>query len=164
MARASDGYLNRRRTSDRRSSVRRLSRRALTPGRRAEARPTTAADVASAAQLACLLEASAPKPGNVAPHARTHFRDTRYEHFLASAAAIGPAMLLARRHSLGSTILAACTATARWTRANTNLGIILLLAPLARAALDPRPGTLRERSSEERRVGAELWPAGGRSG
>src|SRR6185437_5400162 len=32
-----------------------------------------------------------------------------------------------------------------WTRANTNLGIILLLAPLARAALDPRPGTLRER-------------------
>lgn len=105
----------------------------------------TAADIASAAQLACLLEASAPKPGNIAPPPRTHFRDTRYEHFLASAAAIGPAMLLARRHSLGTTIRAACTATARWTRANTNLGIVLLLAPLARAASDPRGGTLRER-------------------
>lgn len=54
-------------------------------------------------------------------------------------------MLLARRHSLGATIHAACTATARWTRANTNLGIILLLAPLARAALDARSGTLRDR-------------------
>jgi len=108
-------------------------------------RPTTAADVASAAQLACLLEASAPKPGNVAPPQRTHFHDTRYEHFLASAAAIGPALLLARRRPLGATIRAACDATARWTRTNTNLGIVLLLAPLARAALDARGGSLRAR-------------------
>ena len=92
-----------------------------------------------------MLEASAPKPGNVAPPARTHFHDTRYEDFLASAAAIGPAFLLARRRTLGATIYAACVATAGWTRANTNLGIILLLAPLARAALDPRGGTLRGR-------------------
>ena len=35
----------------------------------------TAADVAAAAQLACLLEASAPKPGNVSPG--RHFADTR---------------------------------------------------------------------------------------
>lgn len=95
--------------------------------------------------MACLLEASAPKPGNVAPAANTHFRDTRYEHFLASAAAIGPAFLLSKRRSLGTTIRDACTATARWTSTNTNLGIILLLAPLARAALDVRAGTLRER-------------------
>src|SRR5947199_144396 len=47
----------------------------------------TAADVAAAAQLACLLEASAPKPGNVSPG--RHFHDLRYEDFLASAAAIG---------------------------------------------------------------------------
>lgn len=144
MARASDGYLHRRRPGDRRSFARRLSRPPLTPSRRAPAHPTTAADIASAAQLACLLEASAPKPGNVAPDVRTHFRDTRYEHFLASAAAIGPAFLLAKRRSLGITILDACTATARWTNANTNLGIILLLAPIARAALHAG-GTLRTR-------------------
>lgn len=95
--------------------------------------------------MACLLEASAPKPGNVAPAAHTHFRDTRYEHFLASAAAIGPTLLLSKRRSLGATIREACAATARWTSANTNLGIILLLAPLARAALDTRGGTLRAR-------------------
>src|SRR5262245_49659995 len=45
------------------------------------------ADVATAAQLACLLEASAPKPGNVSPG--RHFADARYEDFLASAAAVG---------------------------------------------------------------------------
>ena len=42
---------------------------------------------ARAAQLACLLEASAPKPGNVSPG--VSFGDTTYEDFLASAAAIG---------------------------------------------------------------------------
>src|SRR4029079_12070873 len=49
--------------------------------------PLAAADVATAAQLACLLEASAPKPGNVSPG--RHFSDARYEDFLASAVAIG---------------------------------------------------------------------------
>lgn len=90
-------------------------------------------DVGTAAVLACLLEASAPKPGNVAPG--VHFRDTRYEDFLASAAAIGPALARAADVPLGDTIRAAVDATSRWTRANTNLGIVLLLAPLARAAL-----------------------------
>ena len=100
-------------------------------------------DVATAAQLACLLEASAPKPGNVSPG--LHFRDTRYEDFLASAVAIGPAMLAAGERPVGATIRAASEATARWTRSNTNLGIVLLLSPLARAALTPGAGTLRER-------------------
>ena len=41
-----------------------------------------------------------------------------------------------RRHArLGATVRLAVEATARWTRSNTNLGIVLLLAPLARAAL-----------------------------
>ena len=99
-------------------------------------------DVAAAAQLACLLEASAPKPGNVAPE--RHFHDTRYEDFRASAVAIGPALSAAGERPLGRTIRAAAEATARWARANTNHGIILLLAPLARAALRAG-GTLRER-------------------
>lgn len=38
---------------------------------------------------------------------------------------------------MGATVREAIEATRRWTHANTNLGIVLLLAPLARAALDP---------------------------
>jgi triphosphoribosyl-dephospho-CoA synthase len=101
----------------------------------------TPEEVATAGQLACLLEVSAPKPGNVSPG--RHFHDTRYEDFLASAVAIGPALAAAGDRTLGATILAAVDATARWTRSNTNLGIILLLAPLARAALRGA-GSLRD--------------------
>ena len=103
---------------------------------------TTPAEVAAAGQLACLLEVSAPKPGNVSPG--RHFHDTRYEDFLASAVAIGPALAAAGENPLGTTIRRAVEATLRWTRSNTNLGIVLLLAPLARAAL--REGaSLRQR-------------------
>jgi triphosphoribosyl-dephospho-CoA synthase len=101
--------------------------------------------VAAAAQLACLLEASAPKPGNVSPAA--DFGDTTYEDFLASAVAIGPALAAAGERPLGATIRAAIEATARWARSNTNLGLVLLLAPLARAALRPGPDPLRRRLS-----------------
>ena len=89
-------------------------------------------DVATAVQLACLLEVSAPKPGNVSPG--RHFADTRYEDFLASAAAVGPALAAAGARPLGTTIRRAVQHTARWTRTNTNLGIVLSLAPLAHAA------------------------------
>ena len=96
-----------------------------------------AADVAAAAQLACLLEASAPKPGNVSP-ARP-FDDLRYEDFLASAAAIGGPLAAAGTRPLGEAVRLAIAATARWSRSNANLGIVLLLAPIARAAfLHPR--------------------------
>jgi len=89
-------------------------------------------DVGAAAQLACLLEVSAPKPGNVSPG--RSFDDTRYEDFLASAAAIGGPMAGAGTRPVGDTVRLAVDATAVWTRSNTNLGIVLLLAPLARAA------------------------------
>jgi hypothetical protein len=102
----------------------------------------TPAEVAAAGQLACLLEVSAPKPGNVSPD--RHFHDTRYEDFLASAVAIGPALAQAHTVLLGRTIRRAVEDTLRWTRSNTNLGIVLLLAPLARAALQEQ-GPLRER-------------------
>jgi triphosphoribosyl-dephospho-CoA synthase len=96
-------------------------------------RTPAAREIGTAAQLACLLEVSAPKPGNVSPG--RHFADTRYEDFLASAAAIGRPMAGAGTRPVGATVRLAVEATARWTRSNTNLGIILLLAPLARAAL-----------------------------
>jgi triphosphoribosyl-dephospho-CoA synthase len=109
--------------------------------------------ISTAAQLACLLEASAPKPGNVSPGAA--FGDTTYEHFLASAAAIGPALGAAGTRGVGETIHRAVAATRRWTSANTNLGIVLLLAPLARAAavhldLHGAPGTTDIRPTQLR--------------
>lgn len=102
----------------------------------------SAEDIAAAGQLACLLEVSAPKPGNVSP--TRPFHDTAYEDFLASAVAIGPALAAAATRPLGMTIRIAVEATLRWTRSNTNLGIILLLAPLARAAAR-EGGDLRSR-------------------
>ena len=99
--------------------------------------PLDAMDVATAAQLACLLEASARKPGNVSPG--RHFADLRYEDFLAAAVAIGEPLARAGTRPVGATVRLAIEATARWTRSNTNLGIVLLLVPLARAALLDRP-------------------------
>jgi triphosphoribosyl-dephospho-CoA synthase len=102
----------------------------------------TGEEIAAAAQLAALLEASAPKPGNVSPG--RPFHDTTFEDFAASAVAIGPAIARAGDRPLGATVRAAIEATRRMTRRNTNLGIVLLLAPLARAAFRvaaPAPGT-----------------------
>jgi len=96
--------------------------------------------IGAAAQLACLLESSAPKPGNVSPG--RSFADTRYEDFLASAAAIGGPLALAGARGVGETIRLAVDATAAWVHSNTNLGIVLLLAPLARAAAVAPEGTL----------------------
>lgn len=100
--------------------------------------------VAGAAQLACVLEASAEKPGNITP--RHDFADTSYEDMLRSAIAVGPELGRAAQRGVGDTVLAAVRATRRVAGANTNLGIALLLAPLARGAL--LGGTLRERAEE----------------
>jgi triphosphoribosyl-dephospho-CoA synthase len=117
--------------------------------------PAGASTVAAAAQLACLLEASAPKPGNVSPG--RHFADTRYEHFLASAAAIGGPFAGVATRPLGATIRMAIEATAEFTSANTNLGIVLLLAPLARAAtLGSGHGDARSWSQTGERGGSRL--------
>ena len=107
-------------------------------------RLATAADVATAAQLACLLEASAPKPGNVSPG--RHFADTRYEDFLASAAAVGQPLAGAGTRPVGATVRFAIESTRRWTSSNTNLGIVLLLTPLARAALGLARFSIRRRA------------------
>ena len=96
--------------------------------------------VAQAAQAACVLEVCAPKPGNVN---RFHdFIDTRFEDFLLSAIAIGPAMSEADRVGVGQTIWRAIHDTRQLVNSNTNLGMVLLLAPLAKACLET--GNLRE--------------------
>jgi triphosphoribosyl-dephospho-CoA synthase len=81
------------------------------------------------AQLACLWEASARKAGNVHPAA--NFTDLTYMDFLMSAAALAPVMALAAQDKVGGTVLRAVWFTRRVVRTNTNLGMALLLAPLA---------------------------------
>jgi triphosphoribosyl-dephospho-CoA synthase len=93
---------------------------------------TRASRIATAAQLACVLEVMAPKPGNVSPG--RDFADIRFEDFVASASAIGLPFAAAGSVSLGVLVWRAVEATAGWSSSNTNLGIVLLLAPLARAA------------------------------
>lgn len=89
-------------------------------------------DLGQCATLACVLEATAPKVGNV--HRGSDFDDLTFADFMASAVAIGPAMSMAAKQSVGNTVLAAVTATRKVVNTNTNLGIILLLSPLANAA------------------------------
>jgi triphosphoribosyl-dephospho-CoA synthase len=84
---------------------------------------------ASCAVLACLLEATARKPGNVHPAAS--FRDLTYADFVRSAHLIGPTFEHADDWSVGRLVLDAVARTRREVATNTNLGILLLLAPLA---------------------------------
>src|SRR5439155_1713619 len=67
-----------------------------------------------------------------------------YQDFLASAAAIGPAFARAGEQPLGRTIRDAIEATARWVRRNSKLGIVMLLSPLASAALERGRRSLRD--------------------
>src|SRR5260370_26061125 len=92
-----------------------------------------AEEVGVEAEFACLLEASAPKSGSVS--AGRPFADLRCEDFLASGVAIGAPLAGAGTRAVGATVRLAVEATARWTRSNSNLGLVLLLVPLARAAL-----------------------------
>jgi triphosphoribosyl-dephospho-CoA synthase len=81
------------------------------------------------AQLACILEVMAPKPGNV-----HRYRDLPGLHlidFVASALAIGEAMDRARLDGVGVAVEGAIEATRQVVTTNTNLGMVLLLAPLA---------------------------------
>jgi triphosphoribosyl-dephospho-CoA synthase len=83
----------------------------------------------AAATLACLYEATARKPGNVHPHAC--FDDLTYADFVASAVVIGPILERAHENGVGRTVLDAVRATREAVGTNTNLGTLLLLAPLA---------------------------------
>ena len=92
------------------------------------------------AMMACLLEARAPKAGNVSP--AKGFKGTTLRHFIEAASAIAGPLDRAAERPLGDTILEAVTESRKVTEQNVNLGIILLLGPLASApqGADPRDG------------------------
>lgn len=80
---------------------------------------------------ACLLEARARKPGNVHPGAAFH--DLDYDDFVRAAQAAAEILPQTRELGVGRAIFAAVRRTRELVNrpTNPNLGIILLLAPLA---------------------------------
>src|SRR5689334_5869820 len=85
-------------------------------------------------ELACLIEATARKPGNVHPGAS--FDDLTYDDFVAAARISAPILAQAKDLGVGRTVLEAVKATVAETGTNVNLGICLLIAPLAAAPQD----------------------------
>ncbi len=85
-------------------------------------------NLALCVQLACIWEATARKPGNV--HRFADFDDASYLDFLTSAAAVAPILGSAGQRPVGATVVQAVRAVRQVARTNTNLGIVLLLAPL----------------------------------
>ena len=80
-------------------------------------------------QTACIWEAMARKVGNV--HRFADFPTTSAVDFLVSAAAIAPYLWERSQIRVGYRIHHAVAATTAAVGQNTNLGMILLLAPLA---------------------------------
>jgi len=102
--------------------------------------------IAKIAQIASALEVSGyPKPGNV--HRTRDFHDMVFEDFLISGIAIGDTIREAatraqeinnsisfKEANLGKFILQGVKETDKWVANNTNLGIVMLITPLAMSA------------------------------
>ena len=89
--------------------------------------------VAAAVWRACIEELEAPKPGNVSFASSGHGMTAA--DFVASARCTAD-VLGTPGLSLGERVLGSIEATRAATACNTNLGIVLLCAPLAQAAFD----------------------------
>jgi triphosphoribosyl-dephospho-CoA synthase len=116
--------------------------------------------VAAAYIEACLAELDAPKPGNVHRFAPGHRMEV--EDFVRSAEA-SAAPIAARDARVGLRVRAAVDATLSAVRQNTNLGIILLCAPLAAAAEAPdaalRPALARVLDGLDRADAQDVFAA-----
>ncbi|GJD60596.1 triphosphoribosyl-dephospho-CoA synthase [Methylobacterium frigidaeris] len=102
-------------------------------GRESALRPEA---IAEAYLAACRAELAAIKPGNVHVHAAGHRMSVA--DFEASAALSAPPLAAAGAR-VGARIEGAVAATRAGVGQNTNLGIVLLCAPLAAAAEQPGP-------------------------
>lgn len=84
-------------------------------------------EIESCVRWACEQEVAAPKPGNVNCFSDGH--NMQVEDFLLSANVIAP-VLAQQNTSVGELILQSIQATRSVVNCNTNLGIVLLFAPL----------------------------------
>ncbi|MBE6499492.1 MAG: ATP--dephospho-CoA triphosphoribosyl transferase CitG [Methanobrevibacter thaueri] len=96
-------------------------------------------EIAKLAQIASALEVSGyPKPGNV--HRTRDYDDMVFEDFIISGIVIGDTIREAcmdvdcDNPRLGKFILEAVRETDRWIKNNTNLGIVMMITPIAVAA------------------------------
>ena len=78
---------------------------------------------------ACTSEVYAEKPGNVSPSQQ--FVDIDLDSFVRSAEVIAPVMGRIVESTVGDVVLTAIRETQQAVQTNTNLGIVLLIAPLA---------------------------------
>src|SRR3954469_4894619 len=90
---------------------------------------TSPLSIGQCATLACSLEATAPKVGNV--HRGADFEDLTFTDLVISGIAIGPAMESAAGLGVGRAVLGAGKATRALCSTNSKPGIALLIAPLA---------------------------------
>lgn len=100
------------------------------------------AQVAAAFREACLAELRALKPGNVHAFGEGHgmsVADFEVSARVSAGPICDPAL------GVGAAVHAAVRATHEAVGCNTNLGILLLCAPLARAAMATGPGDPRAR-------------------
>ncbi|HEY6334535.1 MAG TPA: triphosphoribosyl-dephospho-CoA synthase [Alphaproteobacteria bacterium] len=102
--------------------------------------PERSAALAAIYRKACLDELRALKPGNVHVHGDGHGMTVADFELSAQASA---AALCAPGRPVGRRILDATVATQRAVGCNTNLGTLLLAAPLLAAAETAAPGGLR---------------------
>jgi triphosphoribosyl-dephospho-CoA synthase len=91
--------------------------------------PQSTFDLTRLIRCACILEVTARKPGNVHPEAA--FPDLCHDDFVNAARVVSPILAKSRERGVGRTILDGVCATRETTGSNANLGILLLIAPLA---------------------------------
>ncbi len=80
--------------------------------------------------LATIMEATVPKPGNI--HRGADFEDASYPDFIVAATVVSPIIDRAAERPLGKTLVDAVASTRAAVSTNTNLGTLLLVAPLAK--------------------------------
>jgi triphosphoribosyl-dephospho-CoA synthase len=96
---------------------------------RSGGRPGWTGFLEQSVRQACVWEVTARKPGNVHPDAA--FADVTWGDFVRSGEVVAPVLAEAARRGVGPTVLASVEATQSAIGRNTNLGIALLMAPLA---------------------------------
>ncbi|GAA5504819.1 hypothetical protein Rcae01_00258 [Novipirellula caenicola] len=109
--------------------------------------------IGDAVRWACVLEATSPKAGNVFPG--RSFNDLTYRDFIIAAEIAAEAFAMPGRH-FSEMVLGAVRQTQHATNSNVNLGMLLLIGPIAEVAhrdvhadLQPAVATLLEGQNED---------------